>query len=827
MDNNKRNCVFKLNNVSIDPIANQVTRDGETLDVTPKVIQILQYFASSNGELVSYQDLADNVWNGFVSESALYQQMTQLRKVLGDNPSKPVFVKTVPRQGYRLIARVSFEEQAAPETSTAPTTNAAPQVASINTAAPDASSSNISSDNTSDNTSNNTAPHNTAAAPSRLKMALPIAIVLLLGLGIWLFTSSSTTDHTNGEPTVSHFDNQLIYPERTVALELFNRMATPVQPQLRATLERITEFHLGQRPRQHVIRSPDFDAEFFYQQLNGHLNQRGNLAYILRTEIEENDDSILMRINLFAPQSAATDMQQLGSIETRFDRNNPGAQLPEFERALLQEFQRLALTPADAKPILIDDVASNQALIEALSPWASSVLSQENVEQGIAASERALSLNPNNQIAYSVLFNEISWLLNSFDGDFDVDRTLKMLQARAQEALLRNPTDFKALHAMAAYHCWLDELPECANWLEQALAMRPYDSRLLRTLEDYLSKTDQNTLALAQYNYYMHPFTGGSLYYYRNVLISEGKLSQAIKLVGNHTFRKNWDTWGPVWRLESQKQARIDQLEQTASWYRDHYLALQSNNPDGIDDGADDRLRAPSRYLGYQLLNANQPELARYWNNNGRERNSQFFDLNTLQLLSNLWQGQWDPATWRSVRDLANNRNDRLNSFDQLRIAFFDYYAGHMNQASASLLAIYPEFDSELNSEDLVIDRDNFRPAVYYAEIQKRQNNYKQSANINSQLRHYLTELGDNPERDLDFGIADAEFFALNNDKEKAISLLQKAIHDRGWLPNAYWLWLPLEQNPFLSSLRDQPEFIELNAELKTKLAQLCFKESC
>ena len=110
MNNKQHDRPFKLNQVAIDPIANLITRDGEILEVTPKVVQILQYFASRDGELITYQDLADNVWNGFVSEGALYQQMTQLRKVLGDNPSKPVFVKTVPRQGYRLIADVSFAE---------------------------------------------------------------------------------------------------------------------------------------------------------------------------------------------------------------------------------------------------------------------------------------------------------------------------------------------------------------------------------------------------------------------------------------------------------------------------------------------------------------------------------------------------------------------------------------------------------------------------------------------------------------------------------------------------------------------------------------------
>lgn len=780
---------FTLNEVRIDPIANRVTRDGETQDVTPKVIQILQYLAGSGGELVTYQNMADNVWNGFVSESALYQQMTQLRKVLGDNPSKPAFVKTVPRQGYRLIATVAFEE---------PSKKKATQTQSQSSSA--------------------------SALPWKLITLGAVAATAIIAVLLYpLLTPSNTSDLTAGK----NFDAELIYPERTIALELFNRLGKPVQPQLRATLERITEFHLGQQPRQHVLRTPAFDTEFFFGQLNSHLDQRGNLTYILRTDIQETESEVVVDIQILSPQLSFADQQEVGQITTRFERGNLAAGLPEFEQALLNEFQRLSLiNPQSGEtiaPLLNDDIASNKALLESLSPWASPILNKNTVEEGIAAAERALSLNPNNLIAYSVLFNEISWLLNSFDGDFDIDRTLTTLRERSEQALHIDSQDFKALHAMAAYHCWLDELNQCASWLEKAIALRPYDGRLLRTLEDYLSKTNQSTLPLAKYNYYMHPFTGGSLYYYRNVLVSEGKLSQAIKLVGNHTFRQNWDNWGPVWRLETQKQTRFEQLTRSAQWYKEHYQELQHANPEGIDRNSDTRRQTPSRYLGYQLLNANQPELALYWDKNGRERDSQFFDLNTLSLLAQLWRGDWNATQWRASRDLANNRSGRLNSFDQLRIAFFEYYAGHMNSASKSLLAIYPEF----SSEDIDITRDNFRPAIYYAEIQKRQNNYKQAAHINGKLRQYMKDLGNNPERDLDFGIADAEFFALNSDSEKALQLLQQAINERDWLPNAYWLWLPLEQNPFLSSLRNEPGFIALSKQVNTKLAELCFNEEC
>ena len=50
------------------------------------------------------QTLLDTVWKGtFVTEDVLVQSVREIRRVLGDDEDNPLFIQTVPRQGYRFV----------------------------------------------------------------------------------------------------------------------------------------------------------------------------------------------------------------------------------------------------------------------------------------------------------------------------------------------------------------------------------------------------------------------------------------------------------------------------------------------------------------------------------------------------------------------------------------------------------------------------------------------------------------------------------------------------------------------------------------------------
>lgn len=92
----------------VDPAAGQISRDGEVLRVEARMLRLLLDLAEHAGEVVSIDALLDRVWAGvIVTPDSVYQAVASLRRQLGDDPKQPLYIATVPRLGYRLVAPVS------------------------------------------------------------------------------------------------------------------------------------------------------------------------------------------------------------------------------------------------------------------------------------------------------------------------------------------------------------------------------------------------------------------------------------------------------------------------------------------------------------------------------------------------------------------------------------------------------------------------------------------------------------------------------------------------------------------------------------------------
>jgi transcriptional activator of cad operon len=92
----------------VNPASGQISRNGETARLEVRTMRLLLCLADRAGEVVSINDLLDQVWGEVtVTPDSVYQAVASLRRQLGDDPKQPAYIETVPRLGYRMVAKVT------------------------------------------------------------------------------------------------------------------------------------------------------------------------------------------------------------------------------------------------------------------------------------------------------------------------------------------------------------------------------------------------------------------------------------------------------------------------------------------------------------------------------------------------------------------------------------------------------------------------------------------------------------------------------------------------------------------------------------------------
>jgi DNA-binding winged helix-turn-helix (wHTH) protein/TolB-like protein/Flp pilus assembly protein TadD len=98
---------YRFGRFSLNSTERVLLRDQEHVPLNPKAFDILLTLVESRGHIVEKDDLMRRVWpNTFVEEGNLTQNVSLLRKALGETASGPQFIETVPRRGYRFVAEV-------------------------------------------------------------------------------------------------------------------------------------------------------------------------------------------------------------------------------------------------------------------------------------------------------------------------------------------------------------------------------------------------------------------------------------------------------------------------------------------------------------------------------------------------------------------------------------------------------------------------------------------------------------------------------------------------------------------------------------------------
>ena len=89
---------------SLDLSKRQLARDGVTVPLGSRALDILCVLAAAKGDVVSKDELMTKVWPGLVvEENNIQVHVSALRKALNDGKSGQSHLVTVPGRGYRLV----------------------------------------------------------------------------------------------------------------------------------------------------------------------------------------------------------------------------------------------------------------------------------------------------------------------------------------------------------------------------------------------------------------------------------------------------------------------------------------------------------------------------------------------------------------------------------------------------------------------------------------------------------------------------------------------------------------------------------------------------
>ncbi len=100
--------LYEFDAFKVDPVRRRLLRDGSVVPLTPKAFSILLVLIENHGGVVEKEELIRAVWgDSYVTEANLTQNVSSLRKALGERANDHRFVVTIPGRGYSFVSDVA------------------------------------------------------------------------------------------------------------------------------------------------------------------------------------------------------------------------------------------------------------------------------------------------------------------------------------------------------------------------------------------------------------------------------------------------------------------------------------------------------------------------------------------------------------------------------------------------------------------------------------------------------------------------------------------------------------------------------------------------
>jgi adenylate cyclase len=246
--------------------SHELSRNGKTIRLEPRVAGLLLYLATHPGEPASRTALLEALWPGVVvSDEVLTNAVNKLRRAFGDDRANPKVIETIPKAGYRLLVPVQAQEPLPPTPPVAPGSK----------------------------------PVSGAGTKSRRRWQIPLAVLASVGLVVSIITRVQVTGPAPPDHESAKQATETLAPRPTLAVLPFESLSP--DPGEEYFADGITDdviTRLAKNPGLMVIAR---DSTFFYKGKSldpREIATKLNVGYVLRGSVRREGEELKLNVRL-------------------------------------------------------------------------------------------------------------------------------------------------------------------------------------------------------------------------------------------------------------------------------------------------------------------------------------------------------------------------------------------------------------------------------------------------------------------------------------------------------------------------------------------------
>lgn len=517
------------------------------------------------------------------------------------------------------------------------------------------------------------------------------------------------------------------------------------------------------------------------------------VSRIMEGRVQRDGDRVRVNVQLI---DAATDEHVWAEIYDRqLSRENALAVQSDIVETIVRQLDE-NLSPRERQALRAmptDDLAAYTVYLEGKTK--SDVESIQSLNLAVESFRKAVDLDPDFALAYVGLADAYLRLSANFLGGLSSDESTALAEPPLLRALLLDAALPEAHATLGLLRQEQGDEAAAEQAYERSIALNVNYARAWRLYGRLRLQQGrrEEAMELFQKALRLDPYSTPINYEIARLYDETGRFEEAlsqylrvVEIEPDHAFAYVY-----IAAIHFLVHGRVDE---SLVWY---HKAAQH-------DALSPSLQS-AQAVGY--LELGEPDSARIWVDRGLALRPDTFWTRWTSLLHSVYTGD-DEAARADARALLEVAPRYWGAFHVLRN--FDLAAGRLEVARSRYARAYRELTEPELPE---VDARNYRAAIDLALVLIRLGEQERA---NDLLDGSLEVIGTMPRLGVSgYDICDVRIYALQQRPERALAALREAVNE-GW---RLWVWFYLERDPNLDSIRGEPEFQRLHAELRADLA--------